>query len=84
MSKVVSDINELNRPLTVVVYRKGATGTKYYMLVTDIHVDIINNGAARKPIIPHKYPIERIGIGEAFIKRYAKQFNVKKYEIVAK
>ena len=42
---------EKGKPTNVVVYKKQKTSNKYYMIVTDIHVDILNNARATKPIV---------------------------------
>ena len=54
------------------------------MIVTDIHIDIINNGRATKPIIDHKYEIVDIGVGTSFINSYAKTYKIKKPQIISK
>ena len=77
-------LDDLKRPITVAVYRKTLSGKKYYMMVTDKSIDIVNNAAAKKPVIPHNYTIERLGVGESFINRWCKQFGIKTFEIVAK
>lgn len=75
---------EDNKPTTVVVYRKTKTSKTYYMIVTNIHVDIINNARATKPIIDHKYEIVEMGIGTAFIESYSDKYNVKKPQVITK
>ena len=65
---------------TVVVYQKRKGGV-YYMTVTEQHVDVVNNAAARKPIIPHSYIIVELGVGSSFIKAWMKQYKIKKYKI---
>ena len=54
---------EKGKPTTVAVYKKQKNSNKHYMIVTDIHVDILINGRATKPIIDHKYDIIEMGIG---------------------
>jgi hypothetical protein len=54
------------------------------MIITNIHVDIINNLRATKPIIDHKYEIVELGIGVGFIKSYAKAYKIKKPQIIEK
>jgi hypothetical protein len=54
------------------------------MIVTNVHVDIINNLRATKPIIDHKYEIVELGIGDGFIKAYAKAYKIKKAQIIEK
>ena len=46
---------EKDKPTNVVVYKKQKNSNTYYMIVTDIHVDVINNARATKPIVDHKY-----------------------------
>ena len=66
----------------VAVYRKTKTSKTYYMIVTDIHVDIINNMRATKPIINHKYEIIELGIGKEFIKSWSEKYDIKKPQII--
>lgn len=75
---------ESGKPTTVAVYRKTKTSKIYYMIVTNVHVDIINNLRATKPIIDHKYEIVELGIGDCFIKAYAKAYKIKKAQIIEK
>ena len=75
---------ERGKPTTVVVYKKTKTSKTFYMIVTDIHIDIINNGRATKPIIDHKYEIVDIGVGTSFINSYAKTYKIKKPQIISK
>ncbi len=65
-----------NKIPTVVVYRKP-TGKKYCMLVTESDIDTIIDASKRKPILPNNYEIVEIGIGESFIEKYKKQYNIK-------
>lgn len=75
---------ERGKPTIVAVYRKQRTSNKHYMIVTDIHVDVINNGRATKPIIDHKYDIVELGIGFNFIEQWSKKYNIKKPQILEK
>ena len=75
---------EKDKPTTVVVYKKTKTSKTFYMIVTDIHVDVIINGRATKPIIDHKYEIVDIGIGTSFIDSYAKTYKIKKPQVISK
>jgi len=75
---------ESTRTTTVIVYRKTKRSSTYYMIISDIHPDVFNNARATKPLIDHKYEIVEIGIGESFIERYAKQYKIKKPEIISK
>jgi hypothetical protein len=61
---------------TVVVYRKPS-GKKYYLLVTESGVDEIIDSSKRKPLLPNNYEIVDMGIGESFIEKYKKQYNIK-------
>ena len=61
---------------TVVIYRKP-TGKKYYLLVTESGVDEIIDSSKRKPLLPNNYEIVDMGIGESFIEKYKKQYNIK-------
>jgi hypothetical protein len=61
---------------TVVVYKKP-TGKKYYMLITESDIDTIIDASKRKPVLPNNYEIVEIGIGESFIEKYKKQYNIK-------
>jgi len=75
---------EKGKPTNVVVYKKQKSGSKHYMIVTDIHIDIINNARATKPIVDHKYEIVELGIGEGFIESWSKKYNIKKPEVLSK
>jgi len=61
---------------TVVIYKKP-TGKKHYMLITEYGVDDIIDASKRKPVLPNNYEIVDIGIGESFIEKYKKQYNIK-------
>jgi hypothetical protein len=61
---------------TVVVYKKPS-GKKYYLLVTESGVDEIIDSSKRKPLLPNNYEIVDMGIGESFIEKYKKQYNIK-------
>lgn len=75
---------ESGKPTTVAVYRKTKTSKTYFMIITNVHVDVINNLRATKPIIDHKYEIVELGVGIGFIKVYAKAYKIKKPQIVEK
>ncbi len=75
---------EKGKATNVVVYRKNKTSSKYYMIVTDIHVDIINNGRATKPVVEHKYDIVELGIGFNFIETWSKKYDIKKPQVLEK
>jgi len=61
---------------TVVIYRKP-TGKKYYMLITESGVDDVLDSLKKKPLIPNNYEIVDMGVGESFIEKYKKQYNIK-------
>ena len=54
------------------------------MIVTNIHVDVINNGRATKPIVDHKYEIVELGIGFNFIEEWARKYNIKTPKVLVK
>lgn len=68
--------------MIVVVYRKSEQSTKKYMTVfeNEATADRIINGHARKPLIPHRYVIEEIGMGQSFIELYKLKHKIKKHE----
>lgn len=74
-------IPEFEKAPTVAVYRKRKNG-KAYMIVTEKHVDDVNNANARKPLIPHSYEIIELGVGERFIKDWMKSYKITKFEII--
>ena len=65
---------------TVVVYTKRKNG-KAYMLITDKHIDVVNNLDARKPIIAHNYEIIEFGTGRSFIKKWCKRYKIKNFNL---
>ena len=73
---------EFKKLPTVAVYRKTKGGKKHYMLVTTKSVDIVNNAAAKKPLIDHKYEITELGVGEGFISRWMSKHKIKTFEFV--
>ena len=75
---------EKGKPTNVVVYKKQKTSNKHYMIVTNIHIDVLNNGRATKPVIDHKYDIVEMGIGFNFIEQWSKKYNIKKPQIIEK
>lgn len=74
---------EKGKPTIVAVYKKQKNSNKHYMIVTDIHVDILINGRATKPVIDHKYEIVELGIGENFIEIWSQKYNIKNPKIIA-
>ena len=75
---------EKDKPTNVVVYKKKKNSNTYYMIVTDVHIDIINNARATKPIVDHKYEIVELGIGFNFIDEWSKKYNIKSPKVLAK
>ena len=75
---------EKGKPTNVVVYKKQKNSNKHYMIVTDIHVDILINGRATKPVIDHKYEIVELGIGENFIEIWSQKYKINKPKVVSK
>ena len=62
--------------VTVVVYKKP-TGKKHYLMVTESEIDEVLSNSKRKPLIPNNYEIVDMGIGEAFIEQFKKQYDIK-------
>lgn len=80
----IEEIRNYEKPITIAVYKKSATGKRHYMLVTTKSIDIVNNAQARKPLIDHKYDIVELGLGGSrFIEYWMQKYNIKKYEFVA-
>ena len=75
---------EKDKPTNVAVYRKQKTSNTHYMIVTNVHVDVINNARATKPIIDHKYEIVELGIGFNFIEEWSKRYKIKNPKIIVK
>jgi hypothetical protein len=76
--------DEKGKMTNVVVYKKTKSSSKHYMIVTDVHLDIINNARATKPIVDHKYDIVCMGIGREFIEAWSKTYKIKKPQILSK
>jgi len=47
------------------------------MLTTEEDIDEIINSRKRNPLLPNNYEIVEIGIGESFIEKYKKEYNIK-------
>jgi len=62
---------------TVVVYKKSDTAKKHYLFITEENVDEIIASQKRKPLLPNNYILVDIGIGESFIEKYKKEYNIK-------
>jgi hypothetical protein len=75
---------ENGKASTVAVYKKTKKSKTYYMVITDHHVDVVNNARATKPIIDHKYTIVELGIGLRLAESWAKIFKIKKPIIISK
>lgn len=69
--------------MVVVVYRKSSSAKKKYMIVfeNEMTPDRVLNGRARKPLIPDKYILDEVGVGESFIEHYKKQHKIKNHEV---
>tara|TARA_S200002703_G_C3789512_1_gene243624 strand:- start:1892 stop:2113 length:222 start_codon:yes stop_codon:yes gene_type:complete len=67
----------LQKKITTVVVYKKPTGKKYWMLTTEEDIDEIINSRKRNPLLPNNYEIVEIGIGESFIEKYKKEYNIK-------
>jgi hypothetical protein len=65
------------KKLSVVVVYKKPTGKKYYMMVTESSVDDILDSSKRNPSILNNYEIVDMGVGESFIEKYKKQYDIK-------
>lgn len=70
--------------MVVVVYRKTKNSKIHHMEVypNEQTVDRINNARARKPMIPDKYIIEELGIGEGLIKLYKDKYKIKYHKTI--
>jgi hypothetical protein len=75
---------EKGKLTTVAVYRKNKRSKTHYMIATDIHIDVLNNARATKPIIDHKYDIVELGVGFNFIEQWSKKYGIKKPQIITK
>jgi hypothetical protein len=75
---------EKGKLTTVAVYKKNKRSKTHYMIVTDIHIDVLNNTRATKPIIDHGYDIVELGVGFAFIEQWSKKYGIKKPQIITK
>jgi hypothetical protein len=65
------------KKLQVVVVYKKPTGKKYYMFITEEGIDAIINPSKRSPLIPDNFEIVELGVGESFIEKFKKQYNIK-------
>ena len=54
------------------------------MIITNVHVDVLNNLRATKPIIDHKYEIVELGIGFNFIEEWSRKYKIKNPKVLAK
>ena len=67
-------------PITV-IYRASEKAKVHKMLVFRNHtIDEVLSNTKRKPLIPYKNCIDVVGVGQSFIERYKKSYNIKKYE----
>lgn len=68
-----------DRPLVVVVYRKSNRANKRYMSVfNNIRVDDILT-EKRKPLIPNKYVLDEVGVGDSFIDEWKNKYKISKH-----
>ena len=75
---------EKDKPTNVAVYRKTKKSNTYYMIITNVHVDVLNNLRATKPVIDHKYEIVELGIGFNFIEEWSRKYKIKNPKVLAK
>jgi hypothetical protein len=76
--------DEKGKMTNVVVYKKQKSSDKHYMIVTDIHLDVINNNRATKPIIDHKYDIVCMGVGRNYVDSWSALYKIKNPQIITK
>ena len=62
----------------VVVFRKRMSSKQEMAIFDDVKVDDIINANKRKPIIPDRWIIDEIGVGESFVERYSKKHKITK------
>lgn len=62
----------------VIVYGLENSKKKYLSVVEGKSMDDLITSSKRNPIIPNKYTIFDIGIGESLIKSYAKHYKITK------
>lgn len=81
-TKVLSPFNF--KSMVVVVYRKSKTAKKKFMTVfmNEEEPSKLLNGHARKPLIPHEYVLDEVGIGERFITLYKSKHDIKNHQII--
>jgi hypothetical protein len=60
----------------VVVFRKRLSSKPEMAIFDDVKIDDILNINKRKPIIPNKWIIEELGIGESLIETYTKKHKI--------
>jgi len=65
--------------MVVVVYRKNERAKKRYIAAfpNEDEPSKILNGAARKPLLPHEYVLDEVGIGEIFLTLYKEKYSIK-------
>lgn len=66
------------KPPVVVVYKKSSRpNAKVYLAVfEDVLVDVVIDGAKRKPLIPNEYELLEVGVGSKFIEAYKKKYKI--------
>lgn len=65
--------------VTCVVYKKGKT--HYLNTYINFNIDAIITTRKHTPLIPDNCEILDIGIGKSYIKKYMKEYNIKKITI---
>jgi hypothetical protein len=63
---------------TVVVYNREKSKKYYISVFEGKSIEEIFDSSKRKPLIPNNFTITDAGVGESFITRYMKQYNVNK------
>lgn len=62
----------------VVVYKKSKrkNAKKYLEVFEDTIVDELINERKKKPLLPEKYELVEIGLGESFVDRYKEKYKI--------
>lgn len=67
--------------MVVVVFRKRLSSKPEIAIFENANVDDVLNGNKRKPLIPNKWIIEEVGVGEGMIQVYEKSFKIIKKSV---
>lgn len=67
----------VEKKIPVVVVYKKPTGKKYYMLITEEEIDQVINPPKKNSLLPDNFEIVDMGVGESFILKFKKQYNIK-------